>query len=514
MTKLRSPRIRRSLILAGTALLLFSLASFHAVAQENTATGTGALAADTTGKGNTADGYGTLTSNTAGSYNTAIGLNALRANTTGSRSTSIGASTLHNDIGSDNSAFGYNVLYFNTDGTLNTALGSSALYDNTTGSENTAAGAESLFSNTSGADNVAIGEAALYSNTTGSGNTATGETALYSGTSGTENAAYGKEALYYNTGSDNTASGVRALYSNNSGGGNTATGWEAMYGIGSAGAIGQLTGNYNTAVGYESMHSVDSGSANTAVGASSLYMNNSGSNNTALGWGALANNEGSNNISIGYESGLNAETSANSIYIGNQGNVQDNGAIYIGSTQTLTYVAGIYGTTTSEGVAVYINRNGQLGTVVSSQRFKDDIRDMSDASDVLFSLRPVSFRYKHEIDPQGIAQFGLIAEEVEKIDPALVVHDADGKPYSVRYEQVNAMLLNEFLKEHKLTEQQRVQTQEQQAVIDRLKASEADDRHEIAVLTAALKEQASLIQKVSAEVELAGQAPRTAANTH
>jgi type I site-specific restriction endonuclease len=179
-------------------------------------------------------------------------------------------------------------------------------------------------------------------------------------------------------------------------------------------------------------------------------------------------------------------------------------------------VAGIHGATASGGVAVYVNSNGQLGTLNSSARFKEEIRSMDKASEAVLSLKPVTFRYKEELDPDGIPQFGLVAEEVEKVNPALVTRDAEGKVYTVRYEAVNAMLLNEFLKEHRKVEEQARKVEEQEAIITQVKSTMAKQETTIAqqakgieVLTAAVKEQALQIQKVNDRLESNKHAPQT-----
>jgi septal ring factor EnvC (AmiA/AmiB activator) len=174
-----------------------------------------------------------------------------------------------------------------------------------------------------------------------------------------------------------------------------------------------------------------------------------------------------------------------------------------------------------------VNGNGKLGTMTSSERFKDEIKPMDKASEAILALRPVSFRYKKNIDPQGIPQFGLVAEEVEKVNPDLVIRDAKGNLQTVRYEQINAMLLNEFLKEHKafLEEQQKVQQLEAK-ITRQQKDSEANDakqRDRIQALAARLDEQAGQIQRVSAQIEVCkfatgrirggGPAPQTIANS-
>jgi hypothetical protein len=200
---------------------------------------------------------------------------------------------------------------------------------------------------------------------------------------------------------------------------------------------------------------------------------------------------GSNNIALGAGAASNVTTASNVICIGTDGNNVDDSC----------YIGNIFGATSSGGTAVFVNSNGRLGTTTSSRRFKDQIKPMGDASEAILALRPVSFRYKKEIDPQSIPEFGLIAEEVEKVNPALVIRDPEGKPYTVRYEQINAMLLNEFLKEHKAV-------QEQQATIAELKSTmalqrkdfeaiAAQQQNEIQSLTAAFTEQAAQIQRAS-----------------
>jgi trimeric autotransporter adhesin len=299
-----------------------------------------------------------------------------------------------------------------------------------------------LESNTTGTNNTASGLNALNKNTTGSSNAASGAYALYSNTTASNNTAHGYKALYYNTGSYNTADGELALYKNTSGGYNTASGVNALY--------GNTIGAHNIALG-----------------------NNAGFSLTI----------GSNNIDIG---NLGVAAEANTIRIGTVG------------TQTNTYIVGISGVTVAAGVGVIVDTNGHFGTVVSSKRFKDGIKPMDKASEAILALKPVTFRYKHELDPDGIPQFGLVAEQVEKVNPDLVARDDQGKPYSVRYEAVNAMLLNEFLKEHRKMEEQG--------------ATIAEFKKEIANLTATVKEQAAQIQKVSAQVELSKPAPRTVVN--
>jgi uncharacterized coiled-coil protein SlyX len=336
-------------------------------------------------------------------------------------------------------------------------------------------------------NNTVLGEDALLNNA-GFDNTAIGFTALRFNTTGTENTAVGFDALLANnTGSNNTAIGFEALVSNTDGIFNTANGSEAL--------SSNISGGSNTASGNVALFSNTNGSGNTASGAAALYYNTTGNNNTAVGFQALNGNTGNSNTALGYLAGFNVTTGDNNIEIGNTGQSNDLAVIRIGTkgTQRKAFIAGINGVTTTNGVAVYINSSGQLGTVTSSMRFKDKIHDIRDASDVLLSLRPVEFRYKAEIDPERIPQFGLVAEEVEKVDPDLVVRDSDGQPYTVRYDAVNAMLLNEFLKEHRKVE-------EQGKTISELRSTIAQQAKGMEALAAQVKEQSAQIQRVSAQL--------------
>jgi hypothetical protein len=375
-----------------------------------------------------------------------------------------GGSTLLDAYGSGNFFAGPNAGNLTMSGTDNTGIGVSALSANTSGSVNAANGYQALYSNTTGTGNTANGYKALLDNTSGNWNTANGFYALYFNTNGYWNTANGGWALMRNTsGYWNTANGISALYNNTSGWGNTANGAFAL--------IYNTNGDYNTADGISALYNNTSGSNNTANGGWALSDNTSGNNNTAIGYEALCNNSsGSNNIALGFMAGYNLTTGSSNIDIGNLGTSTDNNIIRIGTQgiQTATYLAGIYGATTSGGSAVYVDANGQLGTATSSRRFKQNIQPMGEASDVLLALRPVTFHYKPEIDRQGLPQFGLVAEEVAQVDPDLIVRDKDGQPYSVRYEQVNAMLLNEFLKEHRKVEALEQSVAELRAAVEKL----------------------------------------------
>ena len=260
---------------------------------------------------------------------------------------------------------------------------------------------------------------------------------------GQNNTAYGDGALHSNTsGFWNTANGYRSLYSNTTGNFNTANGSFAL--------LSNTTGNNNVGLGVQSLFTNATGSNNVAVGYNSLYQN-TGKRNIGIGYSAGYNlTSGTNNIAIGYSAGYNLTSGNYNIAIGNIGVAKESGAIRIGTTgtQTSAYIAGINGATSSSGVAVYINANGQLGTITSSRRFKNDIKTMGTVSEKLLQLRPVTFRYK-TADETGAhpVQYGLIAEEVAKVFPDLVQYDKAGKPFTVRYHLLTPMLLNELQKE-------------------------------------------------------------------
>jgi len=424
--------------------------------------------------------------------NTAEGQNALFSvdTSTGLANTAVGWFSLQSDVnGGFNTATGAGTLLFNT-ADQNTAFGAAALLLNTTGEFNTAVGATALLNNTTGSGHTAIGFQALYNNTSDFPdfpNTATGFKALYSTT----------------TGSSNTANGAYALFSNTTGELNTGNGGDTLY--------SNTEGHRNTSTGFQSMTANTTGYRNTATGYSALFNNTTGNFNTANGWAALSNDfaepepNGNLNTAVGASAG-SMLTGDNNIDIGNVGGPADSNTIRIGTVvestdpffpnlvhpvHTATYIAGISGQTASGGAAVFVNTDGKLGTLTSSARFKTDIKPMDESSEAILALKPVTFRYKKEVDRQRIPQFGLVAEDVEKVNPDLVLRDADGKVYTVRYEAINAMLLNEFLKEHRKNEKQ-------EATIRRLQA-------QIEALTAGL-------QKVSAQLELSESAPQTVNN--
>ena len=390
---------------------------------------------------NTAEGQNALFSLTTGAANTAVGWFSLFSDTGGSFNTAVGAGTLLFNTAEQNTAFGTAALLFNTTGTQNTAVGTAALLNNTEGFFNTATGVNALQNNTTGGFNTATGRAALSSNTEGDFNTANGAGALSDNTTGFWNTAIGNNALGVNTtGNSNTANGLDALAFNSIGNSNTATGLDAL-------------------------------------------RNNTGGNfNTAIGTSALSNNaNGSGNVALGALAGEAVTTADNVICIGLAG----------ANVSNTCYIGNIFGVTSAGATAVYVNSIGKLGTVASSLRFKDEIKPMDKASEAILALKPVTFRYKEEIDPARSPQFGLVAEDVEKVNPDLVVRDAEGKVNTVRYEAVNAMLVNEFLKEHRTVQEQGATIARQQKQIDALTAG---------------------LQKVSARLEASKPAPQVVSN--
>ena len=399
---------------------------------------------------NTAEGQNALFSLTTGVANTAIGWFSLKSDTDGSFNTAVGAGTLLFNIGNQGSS----------QGIQNTAIGAAALLLNTTGAQNTAVGAAALL-NSNGDSNTAIGFRALASNTTAESNTATGAFALESNTVGFGNTATGFGALLSNTdGDDNTAIGDNALVLNS-------------------------TGSDNTAVGSFALETNASGSNNAAFGTNALFHNTDGSANTAVGDHALFNaTSGQLNTVLGQNAGSGVTTASHVICIGAE--------IAGANVDNSCFIGQIYQRQVgNDNLPVQIDSFGKLGTTVSSKRFKHDVTPMNEASEIILALRPVTFHYKS--DPTNTPQFGLIAEEVAEVNAALVVRDKEGKPYSVRYDQVNAMLLNEFLKEHKKNEEQAAT---------------------IAILQKRVEVLAAGLQKVSAQLEPSKAAPAVADVNH
>ena len=417
--------------------------------------------------GSTAEGYQALFSLTTGAFETALGWRSLYSDTTGNYNTGTGAGTLALNNGRENTATGAGSMLLNTSGFRNTAAGMVTLLYNDTGLYNCAFGAFGLFNNTNGFSNNAVGDSALLSNVHGAQNTAVGDLALAN-----------NDITGAGLGNFNTAVGAETLLANTNGDSDNAVGAYAL--------SANTTGVFNQAMGVLALSSNTTGAANIAVGDSALgSLAGSSSFNTVIGdlaGGSLTG--GSDNIYIGATSG---------------GPAVESGAIRIGDPLFVSgcWIAGIFGNLTP-GVPVYINALGKLSTTPSSQRYKEDIKRMDKASEALFALNPVTFRYKKEFDATGTPQFGLVAEEVAKVNPDLVYRDNDGKIYSVRYEAVNAMLLNEFIKEHRIVEKQQ--------------ATMASQEAQIKWLTETVKQQATQIQKVSAQVEMIRPTPQVVEN--
>jgi len=346
-----------------------------------------------------------------------------------------------------NTAEGQSALLSLTSGTFNTAIGFLSLSGLKEGNFNTGLGAGTLLFNVAD-ENTATGTGALLSNTTGNPNTANGAFALFSNTEGTFNTATGDRVLFSNTaGSNNVGNGATALSNNTVGTDNTADGAFAL--------VNNVTGNFNTADGTNAL---------------------------------VHNTTGNNNIAVGFSAGDNLTTGDNNIDIGAEGVADESNTIRIGTNQRQIFIAGIRGATTANAnaIPVLIDSAGQIGTLSSSRRFKKDIKPMNETSEAILALKPVTFHYKN--DNTGTPQFGLIAEEVAEANPDLVMRDDRGEIYTVRYEAVNAMLLNEFLKEHRKVQE--------------LEANDSEQQREIKALVATVKEQAAQIQKVSAEIAM------------
>jgi Chaperone of endosialidase/S-layer homology domain len=431
-------------------------------------------------------------------FNTAIGQDALVSNTTGG----------------DNSAFGANALVSNIDGTDNNAFGGAALFSNTHGKFNNAFGSDALGDNKTGLSNSAFGDRALHNNLNGNSNTAIGAGALQSNESGASNVAVGVSALLENKGSFNTAVGTLAADHQTTGSFNTSVGHSALSGpfgstVSQSTAVGAFamenskTGAFSVAVGESALRS-SNGLQNVAVGNGALFVNNAGGANTAIGGAALNHlstsdsTTSSSNTALGFHAGFNLIAGNGNVYIGRgmEGDVS-------GVESDHTYIRNINTDVFLAGAAVVVDlATGRIGHLASSRRYKEDIKPMETASEALYLLKPVTYRYKKEIDRTQSPAFGLIAEEVAEVNPALVARNAEGQIETVRYEMVNAMLLNEFLKEHKKVEQLKSDFQ----------ATVAQQQKQIESLTAQLREQATQIQKVSVEVETSKSATKVALN--
>jgi hypothetical protein len=357
-------------------------------------------------------------------------------------------------------------------GQFNTAVGLNALFTNTAGTSNTAVGVSALRLNTS-SNNTAVGVNGLNNNSTGTFNTAVGVNALFTNTVGNRNTAVGVSALRINTSGSNTAVGIDALNFNSSGHNNTAVGDSAL--------LHNTGGSFNTALGSGALLNKTGGSSNVAVGANALSHAFTQNFNVALGTSALLQSTGGSNTAVGTAAGFNVTTASGVISIGSFG-ANVNNSCFIGHIRNVQ-------TANANAIPVVIDSAGQLGTVSSSRRFKKEIKPIDQTSEAILGLKPVTFHYKS--DSTGTPQFGLIAEDVAKVNPDLVVRDDNGEIYSVRYDAVNAMLLNEFLKAHRKMEEQAAMIAKQQKQIEALTAG---------------------LQRVSAQVEMSRPAPQLVEN--
>jgi hypothetical protein len=398
-----------------------------------------------------------------------------------------------------NTAEGTDALFSLTTGVWNVAVGFQALHSDTTGNQNTATGYKALFLNTTGGKGTAYGSQALYNNDTGNNNVATGFNTLFSNTSGNNNTGNGFRTLNFNNGDDNTATGFNALYNNRTGVQNTATGSQALLhnfaasnntGTGFQALFNNTTSELNVAVGDFALASFNgttvTDGANTALGSIALTAETSGQENTAVGRRALESlTAGSNNTAVGWRAGDNVLTASGTVCIGSStAGANDNDTTYIRNVGTTLqpFSAGVV-----DFVTVRLSDN-RLGRNASSQRYKEDIKAMDKASEAIYQLKPVTYRYKKAIDPNQNLDYGLVAEDVAKIDPKLAIRDGNGQIESVRYMAIYNMMLNELIKEHRKVEE--------------LQATVAQQQKGMEVLTAQFKEQVSQIQKVSAQLEV------------
>ena len=475
--------------------------------------------------GNTADGVGVLTSLTSGAWNSGYGYQALLTLTTGSLNTATGLRALRDNNGDANTANGMMALQSNTIGVENVAVGAQALVFNIDGASNTAAGTQALFSNTSGSGNCAFGQWAQAFNTVGVTSNAFGYGALFNNDT-TANNAFGFSALASNvTGPNNSAFGDLALVTNVIATANCAFGNEALLNNDSTAAG---LGNGNNAFGFQALTSNTDGETNGAFGTFALLNNQTGEWNNAFGFGALgANVTGSFNTAIGDSAGLSIDGSGN-VCIGE-------GVFGNAGVDNETYIRNVWFTSqpflAGTNDVVTVRADGRLGfaqnLVPSSRRYKHDIKPMDQSSEVLFRLKPVTFRYNKDLDPAERPRWGLVAEDVQAVNPDLIVRNREGKVDSVLWEAVYAMMLNEFLKEHRKVEELASTVAKQEATIawqqkqfqsaiaqqrKDFEAATALQQEEIQALTAGLKEQAAQIQKVSAQIEVGKPAPQTVLN--
>ncbi|MGA3158384.1 MAG: tail fiber domain-containing protein [Steroidobacteraceae bacterium] len=523
---MKRPGIHNTLLLSGlSATALYAAQPPDPVGslENSTAVGAGALASLSASScknlegvlcsyGNTAVGINALSLNSSGAGNTAVGSYALKSNTTGLYNTAVGAYSLfntsaagdNNGNGNNNTGLGYGSLYANTSGKQNTGLGSEALTANTTGSRNTAVGAESLASNTSGYYSTALGFWSLQFNTTGYSNTGLGSYTLRHNTTGYNNTAAGSNSLTNTTtGYNNTAAGIGSLYNNTTGFDNTAVGGHALE--------TSTVGYDNNAMGYNALESNTTGYNNNAQGSFALTANTTGYGNSAMGANSLLNlTTGWRNVGVGNNTGTVLTTGTYNIDIGwgvgASGTAAETGVIRIGDPSVATsggfsyttYIAGI-STSQITGAAVYVTAAGQLGVLASSERYKSEISPMPAQSTRLQQLRPVTFHLRNE--PQGNLQYGLIAEEVDKVYPELVIRDEQGQVQGVRYDELAPILLNQVQQEEqRLALQEQQLASEHEALLDE-RAQRIKVQQEERALIAAQAADARELRQQMAEVQ-------------
>jgi trimeric autotransporter adhesin len=413
--------------------------------------------------------------------------------------------------GAANTGLGWYALFSDSTGSFNTSVGGGALTLNN-GDSNTAVGVAALLLNSTASENTAVGTGALVNNTV-DGNTATGAFALEANTIGgtLETSHMGTDL------GPNTAIGSHALENNVDGSASTALGYNALH--------SQVTGftaggdphlAANTAVGFEALANVTGSAAgdnalNTALGYQALFDLTDGNSNVAIGWQAgFGLTTGDGNVAVGGEAGVGLTSGTENVFIGKfQGpaTATENHHTYISNIRNTSLPAG-----GSIDLVTIDLASGLLGHNSSSRRYKEDVEPMDKASEALYQFKPVSYRLKKEVDRHQSRAFGLIAEEVAEVNPDLIVRNAQDQVEGVHYEMVNAMLLNEFLKEHKKVEEQQSKINNQQASIAELRATVAQQAKGMEVLTAQLKEQAAEILRVNAQVEMIKAAPQVVVN--
>ena len=414
--------------------------TYPGIVSDNTFVGENAGNFTMTGTDNSGFGANALSIVTTGAQNTAIGSSAMNNNATGSNSVAVGWNAY--------SSGDYNVIIGSdsgNNGSYDIAIGYEALYSDETGS-NIAIGHQAMQNSTGASYDTAVGYQALQNDQSGF-NTAVGYQALNENISGTYNAAFGAYAMEDNiSGTFNTASGYGALGDNTIGSVNTAHGALAL--------LDNTEGNANTALGFIAMEDNTTGNANTAIGLGALLRNTTGNANTAIGIRALDHNiTGNGNVAIGAHSGTDLITGNNNIYIAAEGAPAESGTLRFGTDliHVDTYIQGIYGVAVSSGLGVQIDLNGHLGTMPSTRSLKKNIADMDVDSEGVYQLRPVTFSYRS--DSNNTKEYGLIAEEVMEVFPSLVAPDRDGNPYSVRYQVLPMLLLNEVQKHQAIIEE-------------------------------------------------------------